>query len=244
MTPENRPSQKETNIQYSNHGFSGAMLVSGGVSRSALTFLKMLLNNLFASWFAKTSPYHHFAKHKYCKYSSQIVIFHQPGFSWNKGSHFPSKQLPLIVSERPVFSVASACFQVKNGHHIDIIFAIFPQLFREHKFHLHSRKTNEWISKMMGLGKCSFKHINFGKSPYSIGNTSSFMVDFPASHSFVLAGEKNLSSTPPNGKPFIILWHLWPFEPQHEQNWSSCFNVIWAVFKKIKSDINHEILVG
>ena len=27
--------------------------------------------------------------------SGQIIIFHQPRFPWNKGSHFPSKTLPL-----------------------------------------------------------------------------------------------------------------------------------------------------
>ena len=32
IAPENRPSQKETSIQYSNHQFSGAMFVSGRVS--------------------------------------------------------------------------------------------------------------------------------------------------------------------------------------------------------------------
>ena len=26
------------------------------------------------------------------------IIFHQPGFSWNKGSHFPSKKLPFGIS--------------------------------------------------------------------------------------------------------------------------------------------------
>ena len=29
--------------------------------------------------------------------SGQIIIFHQPRFPWNKGSHFPSKTLPFGV---------------------------------------------------------------------------------------------------------------------------------------------------
>ncbi len=42
-------------------------------------------------WKEKTLSCHHPANH----ISGQIIIFHQPGFSWNKGSHFPSFSPPF-----------------------------------------------------------------------------------------------------------------------------------------------------
>ena len=34
-------------------------------------------------------------EHQHSCRTAQMIIFHQPRFSWNKGSHFPSKTLPF-----------------------------------------------------------------------------------------------------------------------------------------------------